>query len=105
MTRAALTKEEVLERLTGHESELRSLGVKRLGLFGSFVRNEPAPESDVDILLQFEPGQKSFDCFMRIAFLLEDLLQRRVELVTREALSPHMGARILSEVEDVLSGS
>lgn len=105
MTTAARTKEEVLNRLRELERQLRSLGVKRLGLFGSVVRDQQAPASDVDVLLEFEPGRKSFDNFMRIAFLLEEVLQRRVEVVTTEALSAHFAPRILDEVEDVLVGS
>ena len=101
----ATTKNDVLSRLRQHEGRLRSLGVKRLGLFGSFVREEQVQASDVDVLVEFEPGRKSFDNFMRIAFLLEEVLERPVELVTTEALSPHLGPRILSEVEDVLAGA
>lgn len=105
MTTAARTKEDVLNRLRDLEGRLRSLGVKRLGLFGSFVRGEQVEKSDIDVLLEFEPGRKSFDNFMRIAFLLEEVLERPVELVTTEALSPHFGPRILNEVENVLAGS
>ena len=105
MATAVETKEDILTRLRDQESQLRSLGVKRLGLFGSFVRQEQTRRSDVDVLVEFEPGTKSFDGYMRIAFLLEDVLQRPVELVTTEALSPHLGPRILSGVEDVLAGS
>ena len=64
-------------------------------------RGEQHPGSDVDILVQFEPGQKSFDNFIGLAELLEELLHRRVELVTREGLSPYIGPRILADVEDV----
>ena len=105
MTTAAQTKDDVLNRLRDLESRLRSLGVRRLGLFGSFVREEQVPASDVDVLLEFEPGRKNFDNFMSIALLLEEVLERPVELVTTEALSPHLGPRILNEVEDVLAGS
>ena len=96
------TKSELLQRLHDHEPQLRGLGVARLAVFGSFVREEHDPNSDVDVLVEFQPGMKSFDNFMQIAFLLEDTLGRRVELVTTEALSPYIGPRILSEVEDVL---
>jgi len=96
------TKSQLLRRLRGCESELRELGVARLGLFGSFMREEQGPESDVDLLVEFQVGLKSFDNFMGIAFLLEELLQRKVELVTTEALSPYLGPHILNEVEDVL---
>ncbi len=80
-------------------SRIRALGVKRLGLFGSFVRDQQRSESDVDLLVEFEQGQKSFDNFIELAFLLEDLLQRRVELLTPESLSPYIGPHILDEVE------
>ncbi len=96
------TKSQLLQRLRGCESELRGFGVGRLALFGSFVREEQGPDSDVDVLIEFQAGMKNFDNFMGIAFLLEDILQRRVELVTTEALSPYIGPRILNEVEDVL---
>ena len=52
---------------------------KRLGLFGSFVREQQRPESDMDLLVEFEPTQKAFDHFMALCFLLEPLLRRRVE--------------------------
>ncbi len=93
------TKEQILRLLREYQSELRRLGVKRCGVFGSFVRDEACPQSDVDILVEFEPEKKSFDNFMRLSFLLEDLFGRRVDLVTTESLSPYIGPHILSEVE------
>ena len=95
---------EVRARLRENGARLRDLGVQRLGLFGSFARGEARPESDVDLLVDFVPGEKSFDHFMAVAFLLEELLQRRIELVTRESLSPYIGPRILTEVQDVPLG-
>ena len=95
------TKQDVLTMLSEHQAQIRALGVKRLGLFGSFARSQQNMESDVDLLVEFEPDQKTFDNFMQLAFLLEDVLQRRVELVTLEALSPYIGPYILKEVEDV----
>jgi predicted nucleotidyltransferase len=89
----------VFKALSEHSAELRGLGVKTLGLFGSFARGEQTPDSDVDLLVQFEPGKKNFDNFMDLSALLEDLLQRRVEIVTTEALSPYIGPHILDEVE------
>ena len=75
--------------------------MRRLGLFGSFVREEPRSESDVDVLVEFEPGRKTFDAFMQLAFFLETLFGRRVELVTSESLSPYIGPHILREMEYV----
>ena len=67
------TKDEILVRMRDHEPQLRELGVRRLGLFGSFVRGQQAPASDVDVLLEFEPGKKTFDRFMGISLLLEEI--------------------------------
>jgi uncharacterized protein len=98
---AVATRQEILERLQPHKDRIRSLGVERLGLFGSFARGQQGQKSDVDLLVRFRPGEKNFDRFMDLALFLEDLLQRRVELVTTEGLSPYLGPRILSEVQDV----
>ena len=98
------TRKDLLERLRRHRDDLRRLGVQRIGLFGSFQRDEPSAESDVDLLVEFVPGEKSFDNFMAISFLLEEELQRPVELVTRKALSPYIGPHILQNVEYVEVG-
>jgi uncharacterized protein len=97
-----LTRDTAFERLQAIEAEIRHLGVRRLALFGSVLRNEAHPDSDVDVLVEFSPEQKSFDRFMALADLLEEALERRVEIVTTEALSPYIGPHILAEAADVL---
>ncbi len=74
----------------------------RVSLFGSVARGEARVDSDVDLLVQFDPERKTFHNFMDLCFLLDDLLQRRVEVVTTEALSPFIGPHILREAEEVL---
>jgi len=101
MGTAINTKQDIVTVLRENRELIQGLGVKRLGLFGSFVRGEQRAESDVDLLVEFEPGKKTFDNFMALAFLLEELLRRRVELVTAESLSPYLRPHILDEVEDV----
>jgi predicted nucleotidyltransferase len=93
------TKQEIFDLLNQSRSRLRALGVKRIGLFGSLVRGEQRADSDVDILVEFEPRLKTFDNFMALSFFLEDILQSRIDLVTMESLSPYIVPRILSEVE------
>ncbi len=92
-------KNQVMTLLKAHRRELQQLGVKRCGLFGSFLREQQNDESDIDLLIEFVPEHKSFDNFMRLAFFLEETLGRKVELVTPESLSPYIGPRILREVE------
>lgn len=100
----AQTRGDVLGAIEAHRSELRQLGIKRLGLFGSFARNEAREDSDVDILVEFEQGCKTFDNFMQAVFLLEQVLGRRVELITPESLSPYLRPHILKEVQYVALG-
>src|SRR5215213_290389 len=98
----AITKQQVVQRLHDAREQIFALGARRIALFGSVVRGEARPDSDVDLLVQFDREQKTFKNFMELAFLLEELLERRVELVTTEALSPFIGPHILREAEDVL---
>src|SRR5690242_2259061 len=60
-TTPVANKQDVLERLRANEPRLKSLGVRRYGLFGSFVRDEARPDSDVDLLVEFEENQETFD--------------------------------------------
>jgi uncharacterized protein len=92
-------KERILALVADVRPSLRALGVKRLGLFGSFVRGEQSSESDVDLLVEFQPGQKTFDHFMQLAFMLEELFQRPVELITPESLSPYLLPHVMDEVQ------
>lgn len=102
---STLTPEIVRRRIGKAKPELRNLGVQRLALFGSVGRGEAGPESDVDFLVEFQPGKKNYDAFLAVAELLEELLGRRVELITLEALSPYIGPHILAEAEDVLGAA
>lgn len=95
------TKRRVVSLVQGRRDDLRALGVARIGLFGSFVRNQQTAHSDVDVLVSFEPGHKTFRNFIELSFLLEDLFGRPVEVVTPESLSPYVGPHILKEVEYV----
>jgi predicted nucleotidyltransferase len=96
---AVQTKEQIFALLRDHQLDLRRFGVRRYGLFGSFIRNTANDQSDVDMLVEFAPGQKTFDHFMQLAFFLEDILGRNVDLITTESLSPYIGPHILREVE------
>jgi len=97
-----LTKQQVIQRLEQIREEIQAFGVRRIALFGSAVRGEARAGSDVDLLVQFDPHQKTLRNFMALSFLLEERLQRRVELVTTEGLSPFIGPLVLREAEDVL---
>ncbi len=91
-------REELLKLLEKHMEEFKKFGVNNLGIFGSFAKGNPGDNSDVDILVEFQPGKKTFMNFMHLAFYLEGLLERKVELVTPESLSPYLKPYIMKEV-------
>ncbi|RMI09646.1 MAG: nucleotidyltransferase [Calditrichaeota bacterium] len=68
------TKQEIFSLIREYQDQIKKLGVRRLGLFGSFVRGHQDGSSDVDMLVEFKPGHKTFDNFMQMVFLLELLL-------------------------------
>jgi len=85
-----------------HKSQLASFGVNRIGLFGSYVRNEQQPQSDIDILVDFEPEKETFDNLMNLHNYLEELFgNEKIEVVTVNGLSPYIGKYILKEVNYV----
>lgn len=96
-------KELLLNQLNTHNKEIRSFGVKSLGLFGSFVTDTANVNSDIDLLVEFIPGAKNFDNFIELSFYLEDLLGRKVELLTPQSLSRYIGPHILKQVENVFA--
>jgi len=78
--------------------ELRKrYGVRSLGVFGSYVRGEETPQSDIDILVEFAQVPDLFK-FMDLEDHLRALLGVKAELVSRNALKGSIGRRILSEV-------
>jgi len=95
------SKEALLSLLQKNRNEIRLFGVSNLSLFGSFLTNSLHSKSDVDFLVEFQPNMKTYDNFMELSFFLEDLLGRRVELVTPQSLSPYIGPYILKEAEHV----
>ena len=101
MVEKVKTKNAIVRRIQKERERLTFLGVRSIGLFGSIVRGDETPLSDVDTLVEFITEKHTFDNFMEVAFLLEKILRRKVELVTPESLSPHIGPHILKELERV----
>ncbi len=93
---------QILEVLHRHLPELRRrYGVKQLAVFGSYVRGEPKPHSDLDILVEFEDRPISLFDFIRLEEELRSLLGVKVDLVEKTALKPSIGKRILREMVPV----
>lgn len=82
------SRDEVLKLIEQHQATLRGLGVRRLGLFGSYARGEAMPGSDLDFVVEL--SEKSFDDYMVTKIFLEDLFQSRVDLVTMSSIKPRL---------------
>jgi len=81
-----LDRKGILEALEANREKINSFGVKKIGLFGSFVSGSPKKRSDLDFLVVFD--QPTFRKYMGLKFFLEDLFQRKVDLVIEEDLKP-----------------
>jgi predicted nucleotidyltransferase len=84
-----------------HLEELLALGARRLGVFGSFVRGEARDDSDVDVYVEFDEGKRTYDNFFALHELLENLLGRRLDLVTDKSLTETKARLILPTVRYV----
>jgi hypothetical protein len=96
------TKANILKTLKSNKTKLSKFGIRNVGLFGSYVRNEQTGISDIDILIDFEPEKENFDNFMAVYDLFEKVFKNeKIEVVTINGLSPYIGPAILNEVEYV----
>lgn len=95
------SKQDLLDTLFLHSVAIKAFGVNHLGIFGSFCKGTHTESSDVDLLVDFDPTKKSFDNFMDLSFFLEEILGRKVEIVTPESLSKFIGPHILKDVQHV----
>lgn len=92
-----LRKKEILETLFTHTDELnKRFSVIKIGLFGSHVRDEALPESDIDLLVEF--AHPTFDNYMDLKFYLEDIFHESVDLVLSDALKPRLISYVNAEV-------
>jgi predicted nucleotidyltransferase len=96
------TKENILKILKANKPKFSKFGIRNIGLFGSYIRGEQSSESDIDLLIDFEPEKENFDNFMAVYDLFEKIFKNeKVEVVTKNGLSPYIGPKILSEVQYV----
>jgi len=96
-TRKELTDKEIISLLKKHKDLLKKYKVKRIGLFGSYVRGEQKRYSDIDFLVEFK--EANFDNFMGLIFGLETIFGKKVELITNGSLSPYIEPYVEKEVK------
>jgi uncharacterized protein len=96
-SKTELTEQAIFSILREHSDILKKSTVKKIGLFGSYVRGSQRRRSDVDFLVVFE--QPTFDNFMELVFSLEKYLGKKVDLVTEGSLSPYIRPYVEKEVK------
>ena len=94
-----LSNDTILKKIEENRKIIREYGIKRIGLFGSYMRNEQKDGSDIDILVEFEEGEKTFDNYMDLKFFLEELFGCNVDLATADAVKPRLKPYILENVK------
>ena len=94
------SKEKIIAVLKADREKVKSFGVKTLSLFGSVARGEADADSDVDVLVEFE-GSATYDRYINLKFHLEELLERKVDLVTAKSLKPRVKSAIEAELLNV----
>ncbi|MBO1350692.1 MAG: DUF86 domain-containing protein [Hormoscilla sp. GUM202] len=98
-----MKRDEALTILTTHAEEIQNYGVKSLAMFGSVARNEGRPDSDLDLLVEWESGKRiGWSDFVEIQQYLENILACQVDLVVPKELKPRLRDRILREALPVL---
>ena len=95
-----LTSEEVLRKIKENRDKIKRFGVKRIGLFGSYIRGEQKAESDIDVVVEFEEGKATFDNFLNLAEYLEKLLGKKVDLLTKDGVRSIRIEHIQKEIEE-----
>ena len=99
MITAVQNKQQVFERIQSHQSALKQFGAARLGLFGSFVRGEQTEVSDIDFVVDFQEGKKTFRNFINMVYYLEKVMGREVELLTWEGMASFVKSEAEKEIE------
>lgn len=96
------TKEFILTTIRENKKELLRFGILKVGLFGSYARGDESEKSDIDLLIDFDPDHENFDNYMAVCNILEQLFKNeKLEIVTKNGLSPYIGPKILKEVQYV----
>ena len=96
MSNKKLTSKEIMGRLRKYNDVLENFGVKKIGLFGSFVRGEQKKNSDIDFLVEFKIA--TFDNYMGLRSDLAKKFRQKVDLVSIKALKERIKPYILKEV-------
>jgi len=98
MVKEILNSKKIIEKIEERSKDIKKYNVKKIGLFGSYIKNKQHKKSDIDILVTFD--KETFDNYMDLLFLLERIFRRKIDLVIEKDLHPELNY-IKGEVEYV----
>jgi len=100
-----MNKEEILNKIKENKDKIKSFGIKKIGIFGSAVRDEMNEKSDIDIVVEFEKGKATFKNVCGVVDFLEELFGRKVDILTPDGIDSirikHVKEEIKREIEYV----
>ncbi len=93
------TREAILGTIADHKARLAAFGITHTGLYGPYAYGQQGEESAIDILVDFDHGHENFENYMNAYDYFEQILEgEKVNMVTKNDLSPYAGPEILKEV-------
>lgn len=100
-----LTKQDIFQKIIDNKETIKSFGVTEIGLFGSYVRNEQTEKSDIDILIDYDIKEINYKKYFLFCEFMENLFKnKKLEIVSKNGLSPYIGPHILKSVNYVQIG-
>ena len=94
-----ITLEYIKKVLQEEKKEILKLGIKNIGIFGSYIRNEANDNSDVDILIDITPDSSlTLFSLIDLELRISEKLNKKIDIVIKSDLKPNIGKKILSEV-------
>ena|SRR3989344_931458 len=96
-----LNKGQILDLIQDNKSKIHDFGVEEIGIFGSYARGQEKESSDIDILAKFTKNKKTYKNFYEFSKFIEELLGKKIDILTPESLSPYLAPYIEKEIEYV----
>ena len=93
-----LDKNTIIELLRMHSKQIKSYDIQDLGLFGSHIRGDQSRDSDIDVIVEFKEGQKTYKKFIGLTYFLESILHKQVDLLTFQSITPRFRDEIEKEI-------
>lgn len=81
-----INSQKIMNKIKENMDNIKKYGVKKIGLFGSYIKDKQRERSDIDFIVEFEKGEATLDNFMNLASFLEELFGKKVDLLTVEGV-------------------